>query len=680
MPHQAPGSKPVAIYAPARDRLNSWKEIADHLSAGVRTVQRWERTEGLPVHRHRHANDSTIYAFRSELNAWVDGRKPSLPRPVKRRIWHWVAGVAVLFCGVAAALLAALAGRPWTVERRSVQPLSAGLAQQSFPAWSPDGRSIAFIGGSGPSDLRLFVQRVGDTGPFAPDQGELLPYERQFPFWSADSKHVYYLSRFEGRPALYRVPTAGGKPALVRETVAAAAASPDGKVLAALSRSSDGGWRIWTATPPEGAWEPYTPEPFSASAILNYPNLAFSPDGTEILVAVNLPAAGPTLMLLPWPRGAGRKVFSDIFLGLPRVSWLADSRHVAFLRGPGLNFGDTRTGRIWAVATLDDHARYPSVSPDGARVAYQLALSHTDVVSVPLDGGPVRTLLGSLRSEEQAACSSVAEQLVFVTDRRGTWEVWTADFNGKWDRPLVAGQPGRPGPAPIAAAPVFSPDGQQVAFRAALSPQLSGIILTPTAGGGKQQVVVESPVALAPEWSPDSRWLAYLELAGSGYRVMKVRAGEGQAPIVVANSMQSSETADPVLPEWSPAGDWIAYSDENGVLALVSPDGKRRKALGGGGPVAWSRTGRSLYQVQPEERALREIDVASGRSRRVRELGLMLPYSTHEPGRRMSLTPDGRDLVYTILRPRDEIWLFERISRNGLVLPSLAGWLWPVRK
>jgi adenylate cyclase len=54
----------------AADRLDSWKEIAAHLGRTVRTVQRWERTCELPVHRHLHSESSSVYAFRSELDAW----------------------------------------------------------------------------------------------------------------------------------------------------------------------------------------------------------------------------------------------------------------------------------------------------------------------------------------------------------------------------------------------------------------------------------------------------------------------------------------------------------------------------------------------------------------------------------------------------------------------------------
>jgi hypothetical protein len=56
-------------------RLESWKAIANHLNRSVRTVRRWESTEGLPVHRHRHAKGSSVYAFKSELSAWQAGHQ-----------------------------------------------------------------------------------------------------------------------------------------------------------------------------------------------------------------------------------------------------------------------------------------------------------------------------------------------------------------------------------------------------------------------------------------------------------------------------------------------------------------------------------------------------------------------------------------------------------------------------
>jgi TolB-like protein/Tfp pilus assembly protein PilF len=59
------------------DRLDSWKEIAAFLRRDVRTVQRWEKREGLPVHRHQHEKLGSVYAFRAELNQWFNTRQPA---------------------------------------------------------------------------------------------------------------------------------------------------------------------------------------------------------------------------------------------------------------------------------------------------------------------------------------------------------------------------------------------------------------------------------------------------------------------------------------------------------------------------------------------------------------------------------------------------------------------------
>src|SRR6185295_11973307 len=52
------------------DRLDGWKQIAVYLQRGVRTVRRWEREEGLPVHRHVHRVLGSVYAYKSEIESW----------------------------------------------------------------------------------------------------------------------------------------------------------------------------------------------------------------------------------------------------------------------------------------------------------------------------------------------------------------------------------------------------------------------------------------------------------------------------------------------------------------------------------------------------------------------------------------------------------------------------------
>jgi TolB-like protein/Flp pilus assembly protein TadD len=63
------------------DRLDSWKEIASYLRRDVRTVQRWEKSEGLPVHRHQHDKLGSVYAYKAELEKWFNTRQQQGAEP-----------------------------------------------------------------------------------------------------------------------------------------------------------------------------------------------------------------------------------------------------------------------------------------------------------------------------------------------------------------------------------------------------------------------------------------------------------------------------------------------------------------------------------------------------------------------------------------------------------------------
>lgn len=69
---------PTANAGPRSERnkeLDGWKEIAFFLNRGIRTVQRWERAEGLPIHRHHHSKRGTVWAHATEIRAWVTARE-----------------------------------------------------------------------------------------------------------------------------------------------------------------------------------------------------------------------------------------------------------------------------------------------------------------------------------------------------------------------------------------------------------------------------------------------------------------------------------------------------------------------------------------------------------------------------------------------------------------------------
>ncbi len=149
-----------------RRRLESWKTIGAHLGRTVRTVQRWERDEGLPVHRLEHHKLASIYAYVDELDAWwvsrsdasrledwpSPGAPPAAPAPASptpleadlsslwQRRWPWVAGVATLLL---LALLAMALGIAPAPARQTRADVLYGSARQAWNRRTPDGFSDA---------------------------------------------------------------------------------------------------------------------------------------------------------------------------------------------------------------------------------------------------------------------------------------------------------------------------------------------------------------------------------------------------------------------------------------------------------------------------------------------------------------------------------------------------------
>lgn len=114
-------SSPDASDHNANDRLDSWGEIASYLRRGIRTVRRWEQEEGLPVHRHLHRKSGSVYAFKFELDAWWNNRRPQMGSPEekvpnKRVLRYWWVIALVLVLGAVVAV--------W------VRPLSSGLREK----------------------------------------------------------------------------------------------------------------------------------------------------------------------------------------------------------------------------------------------------------------------------------------------------------------------------------------------------------------------------------------------------------------------------------------------------------------------------------------------------------------------------------------------------------------------
>ena len=218
-------------------RLDSWKEIASYLNRGVSTVQRWEREEGLPVHRQQHDSLGSVYAFKGELEAWRAARavhaesgddrlgpepvRPSQPFP------RWLGSHPMsAVCGIGLLIVIAAVGLtvrftatevPKRVQRLTlVPPGAAPLAINGTLrdlAITPDGARVVYIGGPGAS--RLLVRGL-DQLEVSAIVGVGAP---RHPFTSPDGQWIGF---FDGGTSPKKVPITGGSATTV------AAAGPRG--------------------------------------------------------------------------------------------------------------------------------------------------------------------------------------------------------------------------------------------------------------------------------------------------------------------------------------------------------------------------------------------------------------------------------------------------------------------
>jgi len=204
-----------AAPAPNEGRLDSWKKIAVYLKRDITTVQRWEKREGMPVHRQRHDKMGSVYAFRTELDTWMHSRRDQ-PQPGGlepapgdstaarqpgtilrlRARWGLMAIVAAAAVVAAAILWMEHSDYLWR------NPIAAAAYQ---PVTGVDGELV------NPS-----IRTLG----FSPD-GTLVT------FW------VRERSRPPGEDiSIWAAPTLGGEPRPYLEGVAEAVWSPDGKQFA----------------------------------------------------------------------------------------------------------------------------------------------------------------------------------------------------------------------------------------------------------------------------------------------------------------------------------------------------------------------------------------------------------------------------------------------------------------
>src|SRR5499427_5440029 len=414
----------------------------------------------------------------SEFSTAVDVAPPAGTR--RRPIV--IAAVAAGFAGAVA--IGVIAGRlggdaVQPLDRYRFTPFATDAGYQSSPAWSPDGKTLAYVAAVD-GVLQVFTKAVGS--PLRAQVTHAM-FDCQDPFWSPDGTRLYYVSLARDRYGLWSTSTVGGDPELVMVNVLRAAISPDGRTLA-LMRASDN----------EYGGE----NPRLVSSRPDLPNFAAP------------------------------------------FSWLPDSRHIIsampFPR-PGVHLwlSDTASSDERLITASGGVENDPAVSPDGTHMATAFQEANYDVFQISVDQVTPVPVLTSARNEMDPAWSPPMSQLAYTTDRSGTDEIWLRSQNGEFERPLVTSADFRETQTHILSAPAFSPDGQRIAYFRQGSDG-GRVWISPVAGGPPVVLARSDDAQDLPNWSPDGAWIVYPQNAGGQigkWSLAKTRVGAKAPPQVL---------------------------------------------------------------------------------------------------------------------------------------------------
>ena len=473
------------------DRLESWKDIAVYLHRDVTTVQRWEKREGLPVRRLQHQKLGSVYALKSEMDAWRT-RKLGKRRARSRALQWLAAPIAAALVVAAVALLRDGWARQAGADRAAVAsdalpaetwdavafPLTADLGDEAEPAISPDGSLVAFVSNRPESTYQydLFVKQVTGGNPVR--VAVCPPSQDCFsPAWSPDGERLAFLrhvpgKQVDGGAAMFVVPALGGPEQRVGSVLASGGGLswfPDGRRIALSSRQGTAAPRISIVSVETGTVQPFSHPP--TGSFDAHP--AVTSDGQTVAFVRNR---------FDWPYSTvltqsiadtreTRLPLSDRRIAeigwLPRSSDLLVSSDGSLLRVPARGGAAVRiplqgrVGRFSAALTMSRVALVNNTTQrDVWGTSGPAAMNRT---------APRRAVFSSTRDEARATYSPDGRRIAFVTDRSGRFELWTCSA-GEQDCARLPVPPRFEGMD----RPAWSPDSRRLAFEGTLLGEQTG--------------------------------------------------------------------------------------------------------------------------------------------------------------------------------------------------------------
>ncbi len=533
-------------------------------------------------------------------------------RPARR----WIAVMAGL--GLAAAAVAAWrAGRATLPGLEPVQVTTApGL--ELFPTFSPRSDAIAFASDRSGS-FQIYVRSLAADGRERPLTSEGHNFQ---PAWSPDGRSIAFHRRGDG---VWLVSAEGGTARQLTRFGSQPAWSPDGGRLVfqseplvdlapnafpALPPSTlwvvrrDGGdpWPLTRAGQPAGGhgapdWSPDGKRiVFSAAARRAAEIWSVAADGSDLArLVADRPYAfdpvhaadGRTVYFAAWSGRLTYGIWSvrlsprdgrpeglpveTANLGGSRVRHLAvspDGRRIAYS-------GLTLTSNLWSVpvssrgqrtavahpltADTGKSAR-PAFSPDGRRLAFDRGRpgNPTDIWLMDVGTGQATPLTTHRAEESLASWFPAGDRVAFLSDRSGGFAVWSIGLEDRSERLLLDLEHDVDWPR-------LSPDGREIAFNSARSGGVLNTWVVPVGGTTARQLTFDRELMGFPCWSPNGKLLA-----------VEVRRGEDTHLALVSRQGGAPRqlTSDPGQSwpySWSPDGAHVTFAGlRNGVWNVWS--------------------------------------------------------------------------------------------------------------